>query len=197
MKTNKGLLALVVAASWLPSAFAQLEVGGGLTDNCAQIEGLRKGGDLSGARDKANLCLQGLEQQLQSDVGKNFPADVAGWKRTGLDQGEALGFTNISATYKKGEQTATVSLTGGATGGGALGGLLGGIARMGAQAGQQVRIGGLPGSVQTDGSINVTLENGSILSFASPSFHDQASALAGLGDLVNAFPVADINKMLH
>jgi hypothetical protein len=43
----------------------------------------------------------------------------------------------------------------------------------------------------------VTLEGGSILTFTSPNFHDQASALAGLGDLVNGFPVADINKMLH
>jgi hypothetical protein len=191
-----GLLAISLL-TFGPIAFAQLEVGGGLADNCAQIDGLRKSGDVAGARAKAELCLQALDQQLQSDVGKNFPADVAGWKRTNIEQNQALGFTNISATYKKGEQTATVSLTGGTAGGGGLGGLLGGIAKLGAQSGQQVRIGGLPGSVQTDGSITVTLENGSILSFGSASFHDQASALAGLGELVNAFPVADINKMLH
>lgn len=194
MRTRTGLLSVALIA-FGPTAFAQLEVGGGLLDNCAQVDSLRKSGDYAGARDKAQLCIQGLEQQLQNDVGKLFSAEVAGWKRTGIEQSQALGFTNVSATYQKGEQSATVSLTGG--GGAGLGGLLGGIARIGAQAGQQVRIGGLQGSVQPDGSITVTLEGGSILSFMSPNFRDQASALAGLGDLVNGFPVADINKTLH
>ena len=190
------LLGLPLLALGASSAFAQLEVGGSQLDSCAQIDPLRKSGDFAGARDKATQCLEGLEQQLQSDVGKNFPADVGSWKRTNIDQGTALGFTNITATYKKGEQSATVSLTGAGGGGAGLGGLLGGIAKMGAQAGQQVRVAGLPAAVQTDGTISVTLENGSFLTFNSPSFRDQTTALAGLGDLVNAFPVAAINKML-
>jgi hypothetical protein len=45
-----------------------------------------------------------------------------------------------------------------------------------------------------DGSITVTLESGSILTFSSGNFSDQDSALAGMGDLVNAFPVADISN---
>jgi hypothetical protein len=195
MRRRSGLLATAFIGFASSSAFAQLEVGGTMLDNCAQIDALRKGGDFAAARDKAQLCLQALEQQLQTDIGKFFAADVAGWKRTNIEQNQALGFTNISATYKKGEQTATVSLTGG-TGGAGLGGLLGGIARMGAQAGQQIRVAGLPASVQADGTISVTLEEGSLLTFMSPSFRDQASSLAGLGDLVNAFPVADINKTL-
>jgi hypothetical protein len=196
MRRSTVLLVVPMLLLGAESAFAQLEVGGSLLDSCGQIDGLRKSGDFAGARAKADECLQGLDQQLQSNVGGSFPKEVAGWKQTGIDQGQALGFTNITATYAKGETRATVSLTGAGGGGGGLGGLLGGFAKLGAQAGQQIRVGGLPGAVQSDGTISVTLENGSFLTFNSSSFNDQQSALAGLGDLVNAFPVAQINKMV-
>lgn len=193
-----GLLAGVLLAA-SPPAMAQLEVGGSALDNCAQIDALRKAGNLTEARDKAQVCLEALEQEVAGSVGKLFPADVAGWRRTNIEQDSALGFTNISAAYVKGDTTASVALTG--TGSGAasgLGGLLGGFARAGlAGSGQQVRVAGLPASVQTDGSIMVTLEDGSFLSFSSSQFNSQEAALAGLGDLVNAFPVADINEALQ
>jgi hypothetical protein len=178
---------------------AQLEVGGSALDNCAQIDGLRKAGNFTEARDKAQVCIEALEQEIAGSVGKLFPADVAGWQRTSMEQNSALGFNNISATYVKGDASASVDLTGTGSGaGGGLGGLLGGFARAGlAGSGQQVRVAGLPASVQTDGTITVTLENGSFLSFASSKFDSQETALAGLGDLVNAFPVAAINKALQ
>lgn len=181
-----------------PAAMAQLEVGGSALDNCAQIDALRKAGNLTEARDKAQVCLEALEQEVAGSVGKMFPASVAGWQRTNIQQDGALGFTNISATYTKGDTSADVNLTGTGSGGGGLGGLLGGFARAGlAGSGQQVRVGGLPATVQPDGTIMVTLESGSFLSFSSSKFGSQETALAGLGDLVNAFPVADINKALQ
>lgn len=196
MRVSKtGLFAAAVMAFHAPLVFAQLEVGGSLLDSCSKIDGLRKSGDFAGARDMAMQCVEGLDQQIQGDIGKSFPASVAGWTRTSIEQNAALGFNNISATYQKGETFADVSLTGGQTGN-SLGGLLGGIAKLGVTGGQQVRVAGLPASVQPDGSIVVTLENGSFLSFSSSSFSDQESALKGLGDLVNAFPVADINNKL-
>jgi len=195
-RTKTSLLILAFVALPAQYALAQLEVGGSLLDSCSQIDGLRKSGNFAAAKEKALQCIQGLDQQTQGDVSKSFPADVAGWKRTGIEQNQALGFNNITATYKKATHTATVSLTGGQSGN-ALGGLLGGIARMGAQAGQQVRVAGLPAAVQPDGGISVSLEKGSFLIFKSSEFHDQQSALAGLGELVNAFPVAEINKKLQ
>ena len=197
-KATYGLLSgvLLIAA---PTAFAQLEVGGSALDNCAQIDPLRKAGNLTEARDKAQICLEALEQEVTGSVGKLFSAEIAGWARTNIEQNAVLGFTNVTATYRKGESTATVALTGtGGGGGGGLGGLLGGFARAGlAGTGQQVRVAGLPASVQPDGTITVTLEDGSFLTFNSPSFKSQETALAGLGDLVNAFPVADINNALQ
>jgi hypothetical protein len=193
-----GLLAgfLIACTS---NALAQLEVGGSALDNCAQIDALRKAGNFTEARDKAQVCLEALEQEVTGSVGKLFAANVAGWTRTNIEQNAVLGFTNVTATYTKGDTQATVALTGtGSGGGGGLGGLLGGFARAGlAGSGQQVRVAGLPASVQADGTITVTLEDGSFLTFSSPSFSSQESALAGLGELVNAFPVADINKALQ
>jgi hypothetical protein len=181
------------------AALAQLEVGGSALDNCAEIDPLRKAGKFTEARDKAQVCLEALEQEVTGSVGDLFSANVAGWTRTGMEQGNALGFTNVTATYTKGQTTATVALTGtGGSGGGGLGGLLGGFARAGlAGSGQPVRVAGLPASVQPDGTITVTLEDGSFLSFSSPSFSSQDAALEGLGDLVNAFPVAEINEALQ
>jgi hypothetical protein len=197
LKERYGLLTGLLIATASP-AIGQLEVGGSVLDNCGQIDALRKAGKLTEARDKAQICLDALEQEVTGSVGKLFSAEVAGWRRTSIEQDSALGFTNVTATYAKAETTATVALTG--TGGdeGGLGGFLGGLARAGlASSGQQVRVAGLPANVQTDGTISVNLEDGSFLTFSSSSFDSQETALAGLGDLVNAFPVAEINKALQ
>jgi hypothetical protein len=192
-----GLLVATLLVS-APAAMAQLQVGGSALDNCAQIDALRKAGNFTEARDKAQICLEALEQEVTGSVGKLFAANVAGWTRTDIEQNTALGFTNVTATYTKGETSATVSLTGTGSGGGGLGGLLGGFARAGlAGTGQQVRVAGLPATVQPDGTIAVTLEDGSFLTFSSSQFSTQEAALAGLGELVNAFPVAAINKALQ
>jgi len=198
MKPSRyGVLAGILAAGAWHVAQAQLDVSASGADACAQIDGLRKAGNLAEARNKAQECLEGLDQEVNGAAGKYFLQDVAGWKRTGMDQNQALGFNNISATYEKGDHTATVSLTGGSGGGGGLGGVLGGIARLGIKAsGKKVKVAGLPASVQADGNITVTLEDGSFLTFMSPDFRDADAALAGLGDLVNAFPVGEINKKL-
>lgn len=193
----RGSLTLALLALGSSSAFAQLDVGDSGLAACSQIDALSKAGNYSAAHQKAEACLQALDQKLQGEVGKLFPQTVAGWTRGNLEQNTVAGFNNISATYKKAAHSATVSLTAGNVGGGAVGGLLGGLARMGMQAGQQVKVAGLPASVQTDGTIAVTLDSGAFLTFKSPAFSDQKSALAGLGDLVNAFPVAQINKILH
>ena len=192
-----GGLALLLLLAGARNALAQLDVGDSGLSACAQIDGLSKAGNYSAAHEKAQACLEALTQKLQGEVGKQFPQTVAGWSRGNLQQNTVAGFNNITATYKKDKHSADVSLTAGNGGSGAIGSLLGGIARAGMQTGQQVKVAGLPASVQTDGTIAVTLESGAFLTFKSPEFSDQKSALAGLGDLVNAFPVAQINKTLR
>ena len=189
------------AAMAFSIAHAQLEVGGTMLDSCGKIDALQKAKKYNEARDEANRCMQGIEQALQGAVGDYFKDQIAGWKRTAFDQNMVLGFANITATYAKSGNNVSVSLTRGASGGDAVGGglgkLLGGIARAGLESsGRQVKVAGLPASVQQDGSIVVNLEEGAFLSFKSPAFKDQDAALAGMGDLVDAFPVADINNAL-
>jgi hypothetical protein len=180
-------------------AQAQLEVTGDLVSNCSKIEGLRKKGDKTGARDAARQCLAGLEQELESEVGKYFLPDVAGWKRSSFEQNNVLGMRNASAEYQKGGKTVRVSLMGGSGGGagGGLGGALGNLARMGMMgSGRQVRIANLPATISPEGQVMVPLTDGSFLSFESSEFRTPDAALAGMGDLLNAFPVKDINQLL-
>jgi hypothetical protein len=178
------------------SAQAQLEVAGSGTD-CAQIESLRKAGNLGEARNKAQACIEELNNELAASTAKLFPDTVAGWKRGQVEQNQALGVNNVSTSYAKDKHTVQVSLTGGGKGGNNVGGLLSGIAKFGIKSsGKQIKVAGLPGSIQADGSIMVTLDDGSFLGFTCPDFHNPDESLAGMGDLVNAFPVGDINKHL-
>ena len=198
----------VMMGAWLavgaPSAFAQLEVGGDLLDNCAEIDPLQNAGNFSEARDKARLCLEGLEQELTGEVGQYFLPQIGDWTRTSFEQSQVMGLANITAEYEKGDVTVTVTLTGAAGGGGAgagglggLGGLFGGIASSALlQSGQQVTVAGIPSTVQPDGNLIVPLEDGSLLSFQSPDLNSADDALSGMGDLVNDFPVAEINAAL-
>ncbi|MEE4218354.1 MAG: hypothetical protein V2I48_12145 [Xanthomonadales bacterium] len=174
------------------SALAQLEVGGGLLDNCKQIDALNEAGKFAEAKEKAQLCLQGIEQKLSGEISAYFREEIGDWKRTSLDKSQVMGFSNISATYAKGSNTVDISLTGSA-GGSGLGGLLG-LAQMG--GGQQVTVAGITSSLNSDGSLMVPLENGSLLMFESSDFNTADEAIAGMGDLINDFPVADINAKL-
>jgi hypothetical protein len=186
----------IVVLGMMGSAHAQLEVTSSGSD-CGQIESLRKAGNLGEARNKAQACIEALNNELATAAGNAFPADVAGWKRGKVEQNQALGVNNVSTTYVKSNHTAQVSLTGGGKGANNVGGLLSGIAKFGVKSsGKQIKVAGLPGSVLPDGSIMVTLDDGSFLGFTCPDFHTADDALAGLGDLVNAFPVGDINKHL-
>ncbi len=190
----------LLAVGVSPLAFGQLEIGGDLLDNCAEIDGLRLAGNYTEARDKARLCLEGLEEELTGEVGQYFLEQVGDWTRTSFDQNQAMGFTNITAVYEKDNYRVDVSLTGASGGGaGGFGGLLSGIAQSAilGGGGQQVTVAGLPSTVMPDGSITVPLEDGSILNFTSSDFDDPDQALAGMGDLVNDFPVADINAALN
>lgn len=198
-----GVLVALLTVTSANKVLAQLEVGGDLLDNCAEIDALQNAGNFTEARDKARLCLEGLEQQLVGEIGQFFLEQIGDWTRTSFEQNQVMGFTNITAVYEKDDIAVDVSLTGQAGGGGGgalggLGGIFGGIAQSAIlQGGQQVTVAGLPSSVTPDGVLNVPLEDGSILTFMSSDLDTADAALAGMGDLVNDFPVADINAALQ
>jgi hypothetical protein len=202
---TRTLYFLLLSAFSCPPALAQLEVGGDLLDNCAEIDALQSAGNFAAARDKARLCLEGIEQELTGEIGQFFLPQVGAWTRTSFDETKALGFSNISASYEKGDISVDVTLTGTSGGGGGpgglgagLGGLFGGIAQNALlQSGQQVTVGGLSSALQPDGTLTVPLEDGSLLMFQSRDLDSADAALEGMGDLINDFPVADINTALQ
>jgi hypothetical protein len=103
---------------------------------------------------------------------------------------------NVTADYKKDGKRVRVSLMGGGSGRG-LGGALSGLARMGMMGGgKQVKVAGLPANVLPNGQVMVTLADGSILSFESSDFSTADEALAGMGDLIDQFPVGKIDEAL-
>lgn len=178
-------------------AYAQLEVGGGLLDNCKQINALVKDGNFPDAKEKTALCLEGIEQKLSGEISSYFHKEIGDWTRTSLEKSQAMGFSNISATYEKGSDTVEISLTGSAGGGSGFGGLLSGLAQSGMMGGgQQVTVAGIPSTLSPDGDLTVPLEGGSILLFESSDFSSADDAIEGMGDLINDFPVADINEKL-
>jgi len=180
------------------AANAQLHVGGDAMDMCSKIEGLRKADKMTEARDAARRCLEGLEKELEGEVGTLFLEEISGWKRTRFEQNNALGMRNVSAAYTKGGKTIRVSLLGGSGGGGGLAGALGGMARMGMMGNSQrdVSVAGLPTSILPDGQMMVTLKDGSLLTFECSAFSTPDTALDGMGEFINEFPVKDINRIL-
>lgn len=195
------VVAMIAMAS-TSASFAQLQVGGDLLDNCANIDSLQSSGNFSAARDAARLCLEGIEQELVGEIGQFFMPQIGAWTRTDYQENNMMGFNNITATYEKGNIEVDVSLTGQAGGGGGplggLGGLIGGIASSAMlQNGQQVTVAGIPSSIQPDGSLTVPLQDGSFLTFTSSDLDTPDEAIAGMGDLINDFPVADINAALQ
>ncbi|MCP5346127.1 MAG: hypothetical protein R3F41_00935 [Gammaproteobacteria bacterium] len=180
------------------SAFAQFQVGGSLLDNCSQIDALNQAGNYAEAKEKAQLCIQGIEQQLSGEISSYFLEEIGDWTRTNLEQNQAMGITNISASYEKGSITVNVSLTNTGGGGAGLGGLLGGFAQAGLLGGgQQVTVAGIPSSLSPEGTLMVPLQGGSFLSFESYEFNTAQEAIDGMGDLINDFPVAEINATLQ
>jgi len=197
--------ALLIALLFVPSSlFAQLEVGGSLLDNSADVDSLQSNGNFTEARDKARLCLDGIEQELSGEIAQFFLEQIGDWIRVSIEQNQVMGFNNITAVYEKDGANVNVSLTGAAGGGSSgLGGLLSGLGGLGGlaqaalgQNGQQVTVAGIQSSIDPEGTLTVPLEDGSLLVFDSPNFNNPDQAISGMGDLINDFPVADINAGL-
>lgn len=197
---------LTITIAWSSMSVAQLQVGGDLLDNCANVDDLVAANNFSDARDVARLCLEGIEQELVGEISAFFLPQIGNWTQTELTENNVMGFNNITAVYENANIQVNVALTGQAGGGsggalgglGGLGGLLGGIASSAVlQSGQQVTVAGLPASISPEGQLMVPLEDGSFLTFDSPDLNSADAAISGMGDLINDFPVADINAALQ
>jgi hypothetical protein len=162
-------------------------------DSCGKIMEYYKAGDLEGATEEAQWCLEALQAVKQGRAGEFFKADVAGWKRGELQQNNALGFAMTEAPYSKGDKSLTVSLMGSAGGANSLGGFLGGLAQAGiGAAGQRSRIQGHTAVAMSESGSNqlmITLESGGSLNIASSDASmDEVKAFA------EAFPITELDE---
>ena len=191
------LVAFTVALLGANAASAQLQMGGGLTSHCAEIEALRAKGDLPGARVAAGKCLEGLEQELEGEIGRFIEEQIGDWKRTRFEQNAAMGMRNATFEYKKGNTRVRGNLMGGGSGRG-LGGALSGFARMGMMGGggRELKVANVPATIMPNGQFMITFADGTILTFESSQFKTPDEALAGFGDLIDQFPVAKIRDAL-
>jgi len=89
---------LLIALIFLPSSlFAQLEVRGGLLDNCADVDALQSSGSFTETRDRARLFLEGIEQELSGVIAQLFLEQIGEWTRVSIEQNQVMGFNNITA----------------------------------------------------------------------------------------------------
>jgi hypothetical protein len=124
------------------------------------------------ALEELNWAKKEIEKMNSSSLTSFFPDSLAGFTGAKAEVSNALGMTNISRRYSKGEKSVNVSLTGGGPAG-ALGGLAG-IGKMaamfGGEAGQDTfRLQGRTAMLRDDGGapeLQVFLDSGSILTLS-------------------------------
>lgn len=144
---------------------------------------------------EARWCVEALENSLQGSMTEFFKETVAGWKRKDVRQENAFGMGSIVGEYRKSDNTLTVTLIGGKGSGGAFGGALGNLAMMGMmQQGKRFRVQGLKATVDNQGQITITLEDGSFITVKSPQYSRQEEALQELESFLDEFPFAQINS---
>lgn len=126
-----------------------------------------------GAINELSWVQKEVEKLHQQRLIEILPGEVQGFKGGDPEVQTALGFTTLEREYLKGEQSITMSISGGA-GGDGMGGLAG-LAKMGMMMGgtqpgvDKIRIGSLTASLDTTGSpeLTVFLDSGSILQLRS------------------------------
>lgn len=126
-----------------------------------------------GAINELNWAQKEIEKLHQQRLVEILPKEVQGFTGNDPEIQTALGFTTLEREYQKGEQSITMSISGGA-GGDGLGGLAG-LAKMGMMMGgtqqgvDKIRIGSLTASLDTTGTpeLTVFLDSGSILQLRS------------------------------
>jgi hypothetical protein len=134
-----------------------------------KVESLVQQKNYPAAISELSWAKEEIEKLHQQRLKEIVPGEVDGFKGGEPEIQSALGFTTLEREYTKGEQTITMSLSGG-SGGDAMGGLAG-IAKMGMMMGatqpgvEKVRLGSLTGTLDTKSSpeLTVFLDSGSIV----------------------------------
>jgi hypothetical protein len=186
MKITQSLTIILAALVFAQYSYAQDTP----SESCQAAAELAADGDIDGAIEEARWCLEGLEQIKQEQSSAVFPDEINGFTGDTLESNSAMGVQVISRDYRKGENTISVTLTGGS--GGGMGGFAA-LAQMGMMGGgKKIRVQRrtvLDNSEGSDVSFMASLNSGAMLMFES-SDTDNATVL----EFIKAFPIAELDE---
>lgn len=193
MKAALSMVVCGVAVLFAPSARAEdIKV---LFD---KVNKLVEAKNYPGALTELSWAQKELEKLHQQQLAQIIPSEVEGFKGNEPEIQSAMGFTTLEREYVKGEQTITMSISGGA-GGDGLGGLAG-LAKMGMMMGgtqpgiDKIRLGSLAATLDTTATpeLTVFLDSGAILQLRSGEGVDGA----GLKKFAEGLKISDIDTYL-
>jgi len=186
MKNTRLLAILIITSTFVQPSLAQDTP----AETCQAAAKLAKEGDIDGAIEEARWCLEGLEQIKQEQSSAVFPDKINGFTGGELQANSAMGMQVISRDYVKGDQTISVTLTGGS--GQGVGGFAA-LAQMGMMGGgKKIRVQSrtvVDASQGDSVSFMASLKSGGVLNFESYDA-DNATVL----EFVKAFPIAELDE---
>jgi len=192
MKMIRLALALAVTSS---VAFASEEQEKNIKDAVKALkEGIElvENGEIDAGAEEIRWGLELIDKAKQGSIDEHFSDEVGEYKGGDIAKNKAMGMSITERSYTKNGNSIRVTLTRKtADGGGGLMQGLGSIAQFGMMQGERVRIGGRTGSAMNQGrdkTINLSLEDSSLLAFASRDV-----SLEDLTEFADEFPVREIN----
>ena len=163
-------------------------------DACREAANLIESGDLDGALDEAQWCVESLQQMKQQQTLAIFPDEVAGYIGGETSSQNTLGMKMIEREYSKDSQSISVSLMGGGNAGAGLAALAQLGLQFGSQSGKKIRIQRRTVVDMSDGGdaqMMVQLRSGGTLNVTSGNV-----AAEGVMEFLKAFPIADLDDAL-
>ncbi len=151
--------------------------------SCKAAYELAQKGDTKAALEEARWCVEGLEQSLQKAQKELLAPNIDGWKRSDLSSNKALGMTITEATYKKGQETISLTMTGGGNS------LASAFTQMGMMqaAGNRVRLGAYKGTLIPGETLVITLGEGRMITLTPQSASDES-----LTQFAKALPLSEL-----
>lgn len=155
---------------------------------CQNAAELYADNDVTGALEEAKWCVTLLEQEKQQSVNRVFPDTLMGFQGAEIEHQSAMGFSSTVRDYNQGDQTITVTLSGGSAMGGAMNAFAA-LAQYG--GGTKTRIQKRSATINnSDGQVQVmvSLKSGGLLMFEAYDI-TQTKVV----DFAKAFPVEKLD----
>jgi len=184
----------IAATLLLPGVPAHAQDADEASAACTEAARLIDDGDLVGALDEAEWCVESLRQIKQQQTLTLFPDTVDGFVGGEIENQSVMGMTIVEREYVDNDRSVSISLTGGVAGGG-LAALAQFASGMGGAGGKKIRVQKRTVIDMSDDSgeaeYMVQLKSGGMLMISSDDL-DSAELLT----FVRAFPIAELDDSI-